>query len=171
MDMTIYVVILMLVTVGSYEGLPVGKRLGKRSLTIGSGEENEGIVESFGGNPFTDVREMEPQFNLVETEDKGVKLGKGTENKDITPRQRLLLKELLASFSSGKRFWQNNNALDSNNKRFQMGNRSFFGKLNYRYKKRGGESVMAVPESKASARAAFMQARRRMGPEFNPTGW
>ena len=166
MDMTIYVVILMLVTVGSYEGLPVGKRLGKRSLTIG----NEGIVESFGGNPFTDVREMEPQFNLVETEDKGVKLGKGTANKDITPRQRLLLKELLASFSSGKRFWQKNNAPDSN-KLFQMGNRSFFGKLNYRYKKRGGESVMAVPESKASARAAFMQARRRMGPEFNPTGW
>ena len=171
MDLTIYVAILMLITVGSHEGLPVGKRLGKRSLTIGSGEENEGIVESFGENPFTDVRSMEPEFNLVETEDNGVKLGKGTTNKDITPRQRLLLKELLASFSSGKRFWQRNKAPDSTNKRFQVGNRSFFGRLNYRYKKRGGENLMAAPDSKASARAAFMEARRRMGPEFNPTGW
>ena len=169
MDMTIYVAIFMLITVSSYEGSPVGKRLGKRSLTSGSGEVNQGIVESFGGNPFTDVRATEPQFNSVETDDKDVNLGKGTAIKSITPRQRLLHKELLASFSNGKRSWQRNNAFY--NKGFQTDNRSFFGKLNYRYRKRGGENVMAAPDSKASARAAFMQARRRMGPEFNPTGW
>ena len=171
MDVTIYAAILMLITVGSYEGSPVGKRLGKRSLAGGSGEINEGIVESFGENPFTDTRAMEPQFSLVEPLGNGVNLGEGTANKAITLRQRLLLKELLASFSNGKRFWQKNNALDNNSKGPETNNRTFFGKLNYRYKKRGRENVMAVPDSKASARAAFMQARRRMGPEFNPTGW
>ena len=171
MDMTIYVAILMLITVASYEGSPVGKRLGKRSLTSGGDEVNDGIVESFGENPFTDTRVMEPQFRLVETDDKGVRLGKGTANKPITQRQLFLLKELLASFSNGKRFWQKNNALNNGVKGPQTDNRSFFGKLNYRYKKRGRENVMAIPDSKTSARAAFMQARRRMGPEFNPTGW
>ena len=167
-SVTLTLTVIVLIAIDTYEGKPVGKRLGKRSLKGVSNEDNKGVVvDSFSGNPFKDPEVMDPRLNEGEN---GFKTVSDAIHKALTPTQRLLLRDLLASFSSGKRSWPSDKNSDDLGG-IHLDNNSFFGKIRYRYKKRGGEKVMAFPDSKASVRAAFMQARRRMGPEFNPTGW
>ena len=171
-NVTLTLTVIVLIAIGTYEGKPVGKRLGKRSLKGVSNEDNKGVVvDSFSGNPFKDPVVMDPRLSEVGSTGKnGFKTVSAAIHKALTPAQRLLLKDLLASFSNGKRSWPSDKNSDDLGG-IHVDNNSFFGKIRYRYKKRGRERVMAFPDSKASARAAFMQARRRMGPEFNPTGW
>ena len=170
-NIVIEVIIVLLVAINSDEGAPIGRNLGKRSMNNDSNAyDKEILTEPFRGNAFKDAGVIDTRLRMVKpVQESGYGVKSGKEVMSDTLKQRLLQKEILASFPSGKRPRQ----MDSIFKHGGTGmdDNSLFGKMRYRYRKRGREHMMAVPDAKASARAAFMQARRRMGPEFNPTGW
>ena len=176
----IQVFAVVLISSLSCEGTPLGRRLGKRSTALDDADpisHHEILVGSLLGNPFKDPLKDTQEHGNVDPEN-DAENGIRTENrlKDATSsgvslRDKVLLRQLLDSLTRGQQLIS---AMRHDTPRTDWGRLlgdEAKARIRFRYRKRGMEHMMPMPESKASARAAFMQARRRMGPEFNPTGW
>ncbi len=160
-----WTVVLVLIGLSSLHqtlGIPVSKRLGKRSLS----SEKGATINSWPGHSVGELTlQMTAKKTRSEPETDVARpaAGKGEtarKMREVIARQRILLTRLLEELDKTKAKTGKHTPKSLTE-----------GLSKARYKKRGLEQVMSVPNSKSSARAAFLQARRRMGPEFNPTGW